>query len=162
MARKKYKIISLDISSASTGWCYITDGDLVDYGTIRPKKSLDKPAKLHTFREELKTVLKKFKPNYVVIENGFFGKNVKTLKVLSNFAGVAMECCLATLGVTPYIMSNSTPKSHFKVKNKKDLFEKIVEMCGFEDFNYDEHNDITDSIAQGICYYDTILKGTWG
>lgn len=162
MAKKKYKVISLDISSASTGWCYMVDGELLDYGTIRPKKSLDKPEKLVIFRGELKVVLKKFKPNYTVIENGFFGKNVKTLKVLSNFAGVAMECCSSTVGVTPYIMSNSTPKSHFKVKNKEGLFEKIVELYEFKNFNYNEHNDITDAIAQGICYYDTILKGTWG
>jgi Holliday junction resolvasome RuvABC endonuclease subunit len=162
MAKKKYKVISLDISSTSTGWCYIVDGELVEYDTIRPKKSLDKSEKLVIFREELKVVLKKFKPNYIVIEDGFFGKNVKTLKVLSNFAGVAIECCFSTTKVTPYIMSNSTPKSYFKVKNKKELFEKVVKMYKFKDFDYDEHNDITDAIAQGICYYDTILKGTWG
>lgn len=162
MAKKKYKIFSLDISSASTGWSYMIDNEIQAYGKITPEKKLDKPEKLLIFRRELIMVLKMYKPKYVVIENGFFGRNVNTLKVLSNFSGVAMECCLAVTGAIPYIMNNTTTKSHFKAKNKEQLYEKIVKLYKLDDFEYDSHNDITDAVAQSRCYYETILKGTWG
>jgi Holliday junction resolvasome RuvABC endonuclease subunit len=157
-----YKIFSLDISSVSTGWSFLINNVIKDYGKIIIKKGLDKSEKLLIFRKDIIDLLVIHKPDNIVIENGFFGMNVSTLKTLSNFSGVAIECCLSTTGIKPYIMSNKTPKAHFGVKTKQELFDKIVKQYKLDDFEFEDHNDITDSIAQGICYYKTILKGTWG
>ena len=64
---------------------------------------------------------KKYNPSHVVIENGYYGGNVTTLKVLCEFAGVAKECCLAVLDIEPFVMNNKIVKKHFNVKTKKKL-----------------------------------------
>ena len=162
MPRKQYKIFSLDISSTSTGWSYMINNKVQAYGKIIPEKELDKVEKLLIFRKELTMLFKMYKPKYVVIENGFFGRNVNTLKVLSNFSGVAMECCLSVTKTKPYIMNNKTTKTHFNVNKKEQLYEKIVKLYKFDDFEFGKHNDITDAIAQGRCYFEAVLRGTWG
>lgn len=154
----KDSIFSLDISSQSTGWCYTVRNRIYNFGTIKINISIDRTERLVIFRQELVKLLKKYDPEFCVVENGFAGKNIKTLKTLSRFGGVAEECILSTTNRVPYIMSNKTPKSYFKVKTKEDLYKVIVEKFKFKDFNYSTHNDITDATAQAICYYNTVVK----
>lgn len=159
MKIRKTGIISLDISSVSTGWSFFIKDNLKEYGKIIIKNNVDNGPRLAIFREELSKVLKKYASQNVVIENGFAGRNIKTLKVLSNFSGVAQECVYSTLGVSAYIMNNKIVKSFFCCKNKKELYEAIVYLLDLEDFCFEDYNDITDSIAQAICYYYNVLKG---
>jgi Holliday junction resolvasome RuvABC endonuclease subunit len=159
MKIRKTGIISLDISSVSTGWSFFIKDTLKDYGRIIIKDGIDNGPRLAIFRGELSKVLKKYASQNVVIENGFAGRNIKTLKVLSNFSGVAQECVYSTLQVNPYIMNNKTVKSFFCCKNKKELYEAIIYLLNLNDFNFEEYNDITDSIAQAICYYRKVIKG---
>lgn len=161
---KKHKILSLDISSVSTGWCFLIDDKIKEYGIIKINSNkFDKFDRLLKFREELLKVLTKYKPEHIIIENGFFGRNIKTLKLLSNFIGVGIECCYSITGVKPYIMANTTPKSHFGVRSKEDLFNKVVKIYKLSNkhWKFDTHNDITDAIAQGMCYYDTEVNVIW-
>ena len=155
---RKNGIISLDVSSASTGWCYMNGGKIGKYGKIKIKQTLDKGNKLFIFRTELEKLLKKYASNNIVIENGFAGRNISTLKTLSNFSGVAQECVYTTLGVEPFIMNNKIVKAYFEVKTKEELFEVIKKMFKLKNFVFKEHNDVTDSIGQAICYYNTIIK----
>ena len=154
------KIISLDVSSKSTGWSFFIAGKLKSCGVIDTSSKTDLPVRLNEFRRKLSNLLADKRPAYVVIENNFAKTNIKVLKILSQFAGVASECCVAIIGVTPYIMSNTTPKSYLKVKNKEQMFDAIVEFFEFDDWKYKKHNDMTDSIAQGLCYYDKVLGNT--
>ena len=55
-------------------------------------------------------------------------------------------------------MNNKTVKSYFEVKTKEELFKVIKKMFKLRHFEFKEHNDITDSIAQAICYYNTIVR----
>ena len=158
MKIKKNGIVSLDVSSASTGWCYMNSGNLRKYGKIKIKSTLDKGNKLFIFRSELEKLLKRYASNHIVIENGFAGRNVTTLKTLSHFSGVAQECVYTTLGIDAYIMNNKTVKSFFEVKTKEELFEVIKKKFKLKTFIFKEHNDITDAIAQAICYYNTVIK----
>jgi len=151
------KIISLDISSKATGWSFVVDGRVRSSGIIRTDPKSDLPWRLSEFRSRLGSLLLDKKPTHVVIENNFAKTNVKVLKILSQFAGVANECCRTLVRISPYTMNNSTPKSYFHVKKKEDLFYVIKDFLGLDDWEYKECNDMTDAIAQGICYYDTIL-----
>ncbi len=158
MAAKK--IISLDVSSKSTGWSFFIDGRLKSCGVINTDDKVDLSLRLNEFRRKLANLLADKRPTHVVIENNFARTNIKVLKILSQFAGVASECCIAIRGITPYIMSNTTPKSYLKVKNKEQMFDAVVRLFEFEDWEYKKHNDMTDSIAQGLCYYDKVLGNT--
>jgi Holliday junction resolvasome RuvABC endonuclease subunit len=158
MRKLKSGIISLDISSVSTGWAYFVKDKLKAFGTIKIKSSLDKSKKLSIFRVALEKLLKKYPSENVVIENGFSGRNVSTLKTLSHFSGVAQECVRTTLDIEPYIMNNKVVKAYFEVVTKEELFEVIKNIFNFKDFNFKEHNDVCDAIAQAVCYYNNVLK----
>ena len=155
----KVKIISLDISAKSTGWCYFVDGKLKNSGVIRTDPKSKLPSRLSEFRARLSSLLIDKKPTHVVIENNFAKINIKVLKTLSQFAGVANECCKTILEVDPYTMSNTTPKAYFKVKNKQQVYDVIVDFFELpDDWEYKKCNDMTDAIAQATCYYDKLLK----
>jgi Holliday junction resolvasome RuvABC endonuclease subunit len=155
-------VLSLDISTTSTGWCFYKDS-MYNFGTIKPTAGLDNSKKLVIFRVRLLALLNQLKPDFIVVEDTFGSRNLKVLKQLSEFAGVAKECCTSFVGQSPEVMSNTTPKSYFKCKTKEDLYKMVTELFDMADdgtWTFKTHNDITDAIAQNICYCDTILKCT--
>lgn len=155
----KVKIISLDVSSKSTGWCYFVDGKLKNSGVIETDSKAKLSLRLSEFRVRLSSLLLDKRPTHVVIENNFAKINIKVLKILSQFAGVANECCQTILAIDPYTMNNTTPKSYFKVKNKEQLYYVVVDFFELpDDWKYKKCNDMTDAVAQAICYYDKMLK----
>jgi len=155
----KVGIISLDISVKSTGWCHFVDGKLKSSGTITTHLKEEQPLRLSEFRSKLVSLLLDKKPTHVVIENSFAKTNIKVLKTLSQFAGVAYECAQSLIGVTAYTMNNATPKAYFKVKKKKQLYEVIVDFFELPDnWTYKKCNDMTDAIGQAACYYEKVLE----
>lgn len=156
---KKRKILSLDISSVSTGWSIFNGKDFV-CGIISLDKKMDKVIKLQKFRKILTEILLKEKPTDIVIEAVFMGINVRTIKILSEFSGVAQECCLSTVNIIPYVVENTTVKSFFKVRKKENLYDFILSLFDLkkDDVPFKENNDIVDSIAQNIYYCDIILN----
>ena len=154
------KILSLDISSKSTGWCIIEAGKLKSTGIITTNPKTDWAVRLSEFRGRLATLLLDKYPSHVVIEDTFSSINMKVVKMLGQLGGVAMECCVTVLKLSPYVMSNTTPKSYFKVKNKEQLFDVIVDHFELpkKKWEFKKCNDMADAIAQGMCYYDMIFK----
>jgi len=150
-------LLSLDISAASTGWSYTIDGKSFKGGLIKTSPKLERADRLCVFYNQLREVFYKTKPTHVVIEDTFSGKNVKTLKILSEFAGVAKFCCMFVLNIEPYIISNHTVKAFFKAKTKKDLFNFMVSILGKKDLIFSKENDIIDAQAQLMCYTQLVL-----
>jgi len=158
--KNSYRILSLDVSSTSTGWSFITKRKgFLKFGTIRPPSKLSVPEKLNFFRLELIKVLTTYKPTYIVLEDTFMGANPKVTKLLAKFGGVAEQTVYEYSSKAPYIMSNTTPKSFFKAKKKEKLFILIIDLLDLADkmVTFKEWNDITDSIAQLWCYCDSVL-----
>jgi len=154
------RVLSLDISSVSTGWS-IYDGKNFTGGTILLDKKIDKVVKLQKFRKALTDILVKEKPTHIVIEAVFMGINVKTIKILSEFSGVAQECCFSTTNVTAYVVENTTVKSFFKTRKKEELYYFVLSIFDLEekdDMPFKTNNDIIDSIAQNIYYCDIVLN----
>ncbi len=163
MSSKNYKVLSLDVSSTSTGWTFVNSKDmLLIFGKIMPDKKAHLPEKLTYFRKSIIALLKKYKPNNIVLEDTFEGRNPKVTNLLAKFGGVAEQTIFQYCKRVPYIMGNTTPKSFFKVRSKELLYEVIIDLKedAFvnEDMNFKDYNDITDSIAQLLCYCHDILK----
>jgi len=158
MRQRKYGILSLDVSSASTGWTFSVRDNLKAYGVIKTNPKKGRAERLHSFKEEIRVLLSRYKPSYVVIENGFCGRNVKTLKVLCEFAGVAKMCCMDILGVEPFIMNVNTPRAHFGCKKKEDVFKVMVDLYDLNDFEFKKDNDVTDALSQSVCFYEQEIK----
>ena len=156
---EKFKVLSLDISAASTGWSFSQSNGKFKYGLIKTDPKQSRSKRLVQFRVELSKLLTILGPTHVVIEDIFLGLNPKTLVMLSKFAGVAEELCLSVIGVEPYIIHTNTVKAFFKATNKEDIFNIIVCLLELEEeFKFSKHNDLTDSIAQLLCYCDSVLE----
>lgn len=151
------KMLSLDIAT-TTGWAFVDIHNMeeIKAGVIKLNSKMEFSVRLKDFREKLQRLLITLLPNFVVIEDVFAGNNIPTLKKLSKYAGVAQECCVSTLNIEPYIIHNNTVKSYFKIKKKEELFEVIKEVVDWEDATFKKHNDVTDAIAQLMCYFDQI------
>lgn len=152
-------ILSLDVSSASTGWCIISN-DLVEWGTITTSPKQCRADRLTKFRDSLIQILNSQPITHIVMEDLFLGHNVKTLRILSEFFGVAEQTCYEYAEIEPYVISNKTVKSFFKVKTKEELFNFLVDILEFDKniLTFKKNNDIIDSRAQLMCYSDIILK----
>jgi Holliday junction resolvasome RuvABC endonuclease subunit len=154
------RVLSLDIATI-TGWGFMSIPKVEEFklGIIKTNSEFSEAQRLAYFRNELVGLLSEFKPTHVVMEDIYSGVNVNVMKLLSKFAGVAEECCLSIAGIEPYIIHTNTVKSYFKVKNKQQLFDFVVEVLGFEndDVSFKKHNDIIDAVGQLLCYCDTVL-----
>lgn len=155
------RVLSLDIATV-TGWSFMfgQGRGALSFGTIKTSPKFNESQRLAYFRNELTKLLLEFRPSHVVMEDVYSGINVKTLKLLAKFAGVAQECCTSIAGIEPYIIHTNTVKSYFKVKNKEQLFHFVVSLFGWEEegLSFKKHNDVIDSIAQLLCYFDQVLK----
>lgn len=156
------RILSLDVSSSSTGWAFMfgAASRRFTYGLIKTNSKFSLSERLSFFRDELLKLLIEFRPTHVVMEDIFAGPNNKVLIMLSKFAGVAEECCFSTVGIQPYLMATNTVKSYFKSKSKEDIFNLMSDVLDWTDHNvsFKKHNDLTDAIAQLIVYYDLVLE----
>jgi Holliday junction resolvasome RuvABC endonuclease subunit len=82
-------VLAIDPSTTSTGWCiYNTELDYAeDYGTIQPKVK-DPIKRIMVIRNEIKELMRVWKPELVVIEDLSVTRNAKTTKIL---AGLQVE-----------------------------------------------------------------------
>ena len=150
-------ILSLDVSASRTGWCFTKDYINFETGVIITTAKDVRSKRLCIFFEELLIILKKYNPEYVIIEDTFSGKNIKTLKILSEFAGVAKFACYYSLKLEPFMIANTKVKSYFKTRTKKALFKFACELFEEKDLTFGDDNDIIDAKAQIIYYIDTVL-----
>jgi Holliday junction resolvasome RuvABC endonuclease subunit len=147
------KILGLDISSVSTGYCIISGGRLVKStcGNIKTNSRKSYGERLNDFESQLIDVIKKYKPDEIIIEDIFKGRSMLTFKSLAMFRGVGINTIYRETGKNPISVMASEARSLVGIKNKKeDAFEFIVNKYNL-DYDFEEHNDITDSITLALC-----------
>lgn len=152
------KILSFDVSSVSTGWSFIFGGKLKEFGTIQPPKSYRLQEKLYWFKNEVNALLKIYWPDYIIVEETYL-KNVKTLKTLMQFVTVVNIECFEVLDEEPLFISPQTVRSHYKLKDKKEVFDYVKNKykVKLKSYTFKTGNDITDSIILGLYWNDVLL-----
>ena len=159
--RRKNGIISLDVASRCTGWCYMVKDNLKAYGCIETRRADSLDAKMTDFKRQLGKLYKKFNPSHVVIEDIYYANNAVTFKVLSYFTGVARETAYAMLGIEPHMVTTGEVRGYFGImkrgKGKEIAFNMVKKQYSLRGFNFKDHNDITDAIAQGLYYYNKVI-----
>ena len=87
-------ILGIDPGTAITGYGVVESngGELkaVDYGCILTDKKLDMPERLDLLGEELKKMIKRYKPQAMAVEELFFFKNAKTIITVGQARGVIL------------------------------------------------------------------------
>lgn len=84
------KIMGLDISSKSTGWCVINDDGILDYGLIQPSSKMSLAQKMYLFYVEIGKLIEKYQPHSIAIEDVVDVMNISVTKTLARFNGVAI------------------------------------------------------------------------
>jgi crossover junction endodeoxyribonuclease RuvC len=90
------RVIGIDPGTATTGFSILekdNKGDikLLDYGCIKTHAGIKANIRLHQIATDLKTLLKKWKPDGASIERLFFNKNVKTAIAVAQARGVIIQ-----------------------------------------------------------------------
>ena len=87
-------ILGIDPGTAITGYGVIENNKgkvkAVDYGCILTDKGLKMPERLDLLGEELKKIIKKYKPQAMAVEELFFFKNAKTVITVGQARGVIL------------------------------------------------------------------------
>lgn len=156
------KILGLDIASISTGYCIFNNGRLVksSCGLIRPNPKKTYGERLLYFESEVRSLIHKHKPDTVIIEDIFKGRNILTFKVLAMFRGVAIKVIFEETNTNPISVMASEARSFIGIKNSKEAaFEFIVNKYNLSDFKFETDNDIVDSIVLGLTAHTMHKKG---
>lgn len=87
-------VIGIDPGTASTGYGVIENSKskfkYLDCGVIRTSPDLAAPQRLLQINKELEGIIKKHKPEVLVMEKLFFFKNLKTIIPVSQAGGVIL------------------------------------------------------------------------
>lgn len=91
-------ILGIDPGIATTGYALLKGTELIDFGIIKTEKTDSAPERLKQICANIKSICKKYKPDYCAIEEIFFVKNIKTGIAVIQARG-AIIATVATLGI---------------------------------------------------------------
>jgi len=143
----------------STGWAFLCEGKLEDFGTIQPTKSYSLQEKLYWFKNNINALLKIYWPDYVIVEETYL-KNVKTLKILMQFITAVNIECFEVLNKEPVFISPQTVRSNYKLSDKLGVFKYVKNKykVKLKNYTFESGNDITDSIILGLYWAELLSK----
>ena len=89
-------ILGIDPGLVQTGFGLINVNNninkIIDYGVIAPNSKDNLSTRLYTIYDVLLSVIDKYRPNIMAIEEVFYGKNVKSALLLGHARGASMIC----------------------------------------------------------------------
>lgn len=153
-------ILSLDISSVSTGWSVYEDGNLLGSGVIK-LKSKQHGEKLLQLENEISNLVAQFKPTIFSFEDIWKGPSIKTYKILALYHGIAYKASFIHFKQDPIVLMPSNLRKVLAAKtslvltgkkeqDKKDVFVFMQKRYNLINFEFEKHNDITDAMAVGL------------
>ncbi len=89
--------MGIDPGISATGYGIITDSKKVVYGTIRPSER-NYYKKISVIGDKIKSLIKRYQPDFVCLEKAFYQKNVASLIKISELRG-AIICLLLQKGI---------------------------------------------------------------
>lgn len=151
-------ILGVDPGTAITGFGIIesfTQGNslrVVDCGFIATDKGLPASARLKLIFEDLKTVIEKFAPQEMAVEELFFNKNSKTAISVGEARGIVLLCAalyqVPVYEYTPLEVKQSIVGYGRATKNQ--VIYMVRQILNIEEeINPD---DVADALAVAICH----------
>lgn len=166
--------LGLDISSKSTGHAVFKDGKLIrdSLGVIALNHKTH-GERLGVFEKQLRSLIKTYKPDQVLIEDIWKGPNPRTLQILAYYHGVARKVVFQTKKAEPTILGSTSvrrvlekkydivlvPSKKIKrarriKKSSKELtFDFIKKRFKLRGYTFAKHNDITDAITLCLAFH---------
>jgi len=150
-------IIGIDPGLAETGWGVLevsSRGDLkvLAYGSVKTSPEQDLPERLDKIHTEIKSLIAKFNPDTVAIEQIFFGANAKTAMMVGEARGSAILACgarkIEVLDYTP--LQIKTAVTGYGRAEKQQIQKMIKELLNLETIPRPDH--AADALACAYCH----------
>lgn len=143
-------VLSFDVSVRSTGWSVLEDKTLIGMGIIPTFKETPLEDVVRLLSRAAKFLCNTYKPDKIVVENSYFQHNVKVLKSLEACRTAVKLACFAETSIWPDELLTSEYRPHFDVSTKEEVFDYVKELFGLKFLEFENHNDITDSLLLGL------------
>lgn len=162
-------LLSLDLSSKSSGWAIFKDSMLIDSGCVT-SSSTDLIKRINVMKDGIKTIVEKYNPDKVVAEevrpeNGM--QNVKTHRALMWVqAAIALMLYDYNKKIELELIYPSSWRAAIGIKTgrgikRTSLKEKDIQFVK-ENYNLDVNDDEADAICIGYsCSHDIETDINW-
>ncbi|MFA6917997.1 MAG: crossover junction endodeoxyribonuclease RuvC [Candidatus Gracilibacteria bacterium] len=153
--------IGIDPGTATTGFSILEKDrkgkiKLLDYGCIKTASNLKANIRLNQIATDLRTLIKKWKPDFASIEKLFFNKNVKTAIAVSQARGVIIQI-LTELGIEQAEYTPLEVKSAvcgYGRADKKMVQDMVKILLGLS--KVPKPDDAADAIAIALCSINSL------
>lgn len=145
------RILGVDPGSRITGYGIIdAPKKYIASGTIR-LQAVDMPERLNTIFDDLTTIIQKYEPNCVVIEQVFFYKNAQSALKLGYARGIAMlaakKAHCPVFEYTPRAMKQAvTGHGNAAKEDIQNMVQNILNLSGRPTV------DAADALGLAICH----------
>ena len=153
-------VLGIDPGLVTTGYGFIqsknNDANIIDYGTISPKKTDNLSLRLNTIYEDITYLIEEYKPSVMAIEEVFYGKNVKSALLLGHARGVAMVC--ASKNSIP-VFEYSARKVKQSITGNGTAHKSQVQYMIMQSFSLKSDNfslDASDALAIALCHINQV------
>lgn len=147
----KQVILSLDVSTTSTGYAIYVDGKLEQYGAIK-SKSKNWIERVNYMANTLQAIHATYGITHIIIEDTYVSKNVNTVKKLCMAQGIIIRAVHTAKVIQVYPVSW---KSYFNLvegKNKRKVQKATSITKANSLFNLElKDDDVADALLLG--YY---------
>ncbi|MCX6789565.1 MAG: crossover junction endodeoxyribonuclease RuvC [Candidatus Gribaldobacteria bacterium] len=148
-------ILGIDPGTATMGWGALKKSkrelELIDYGVIVTSPKQATGERLLKLYKELSTLIKRLKPDVLVVEKLFFFKNLKTALPVSEARGVILlaiaEQKIKIIELTPLQIKMGV--CGYGRADKQQVQKMIKEILGLE--KIPKPDDAADAIAAALC-----------
>lgn len=149
------KILGIDPGTATVGWGIIeeTKGKpkMVAYGHIATDKALPMPTRLQEIRDDLVTIIKKYRPDRAAVESLFFFNNQKTAITVAEARGVILltlsDFSLSIAEYTPLEVKHSL--TNYGRADKSQMQAMVQRLLGLQ--SIPTPDDAADALAIALC-----------
>lgn len=120
------RVLALDISGTATGWCYFVNDNLEIFGKYIAKPTASKGKKLLDFYIWIEELLVNKKPDIILIEKPYRGRNSNVLVNISKFIAIVELLAVRVLNLeieASWFVDPKRIKITLKVKKGKDYYD---------------------------------------
>ena len=150
------RVLGVDPGLTIAGFCLLDakkqNISLKAYGVIKSNNKDSLPKRLKYLHEETHTIIQKFKPDVLAIEDAFFSKNVKSAMTLGHARGtIILTAAINNMVVHEYaprkVKSSVCGNGAASKEQVSYMISKILKL----DQELKPY-DISDAIAVGLCF----------
>ena len=148
------RVLSLDQSTRISGWSYFLDGQYVESGIIDMHKSkLETEERSFLMAKEIWKIIKKYNPQYLVLEGVQQQSNPSTMIILARLAGMVIGYAEAHNIETHILLPSQWRKQLGYSQGAKVKRQELKQQSiGYvkENFGLDLPEDQCEAIAEGV------------